>query len=699
MQMKTLKEGLIHHARAIKFGFPRTVFSSNQLIHLYSKSGQLTEAQKLFDEMPVRNVFSWNAIISAHVKGRDFEQANRLFEAATERDLVTYNSMLSGYISAVGHEMDAVELFMEMQSVHGSVKPDEFTLTIMLNLSAKICSVSFGRQLHSYMVKTGNDLNGFATSSLIDMYSKNESFGDALKVFSQVDQGVDLVSRNAMLAACCREGDLGLASDLFWREARLNDVISWNTLISAFTQNGLAEESVKMFVEMEKNGIRWSEHTFAGLLDACSTLKDVKLGKEIHGWVLKNGMISNPFLSSGLIDVYCKCGNMKYAESVYATGDVKNPFLITRMITGYSSSGSMPRARQLFDVLTEKNSVVWTALFCGYVKAQQCEAVFELLHEYRKEEQKEVLDPLIIVSLLGACALQSGLAPGKQAHSYMLRRGIKIDEKLASALIDMYCKSGNIGHAEKIFDRLIERDIVHYNIMIAGYAHSGHGDRAIELYHEMLEKSLRPDSVTFLALLSACRHCGLVELGEQYFHSLTLEHDVLPEIDHYCCMIDLYGRTNCLEKAIDFMKTIPSNMDAAIFGAFLSACKLNGKLQMVREVEEKLLTMEEGNGSRYIQLANLYAEHGHWDEMERIRRKMRGKEAKKLAGCSWLYVEDLVHVFTSGDTTHMKSDAIYSTLGFLTGELLEMADMGTEDCEGMRSLGGSTGRSAILDFC
>lgn len=674
--MRTLKEGLIHHAKAIKFGFfYPAVFSSNQLIHLYSKNGLLKEAQKLFDEMPERNVFSWNAIISAHIKVRDFAQARWLFDVATESDLVTYNSMLSGYVSVDGYEIDAVELFMEMHSTSDCIRPDEFTLTTMLNLAAKLCSVSCGRQLHSYMVKTGNDLNGFATSSLIDMYSKSESFGDAQKVFSQLGQMVDLVSKNAMLAACCREGDLGMASDLFRREPKLSDAVSWNTLISAFAQNGLAEESVKMFAEMGKSGIGWNEHTFSGLLSACSALKDVKLGKEIHGWVLKKGSISNPFLSSGVIDVYCKCGNMKYAELVYATGEVENSFSITRMIVGYSSLGSMSEARWLFDLLTVKNSVVWTALFCGYVKAQQCEAVFELLSEFRKQEQHKVIDPLIIVCVLSACALQAGLAPGKQVHAYILRRRIEIDEKLASALIDMYCKAGNIGHAGKIFDRLTERDLVHYNIMIAGYAHSGHGDRAIELYREILERSLRPDSVTFLALLSACRHCGLVEIGEKYFHSMTQEHNILPEIDHYSCMIDLYGRTNQLGKAIDFMKTIPNDLDAVIWGAFLNACKLNGKLQIARDVEEMLLSMEEDNGSRYVQLANLYAEHGSWAEMERIRRKMRGKEVKKLTGCSWLCVENAVHVFTSGDMSHTEAEAIYSTLGFLTRELFGMARM------------------------
>ncbi|KAG7976086.1 hypothetical protein I3843_06G131100 [Carya illinoinensis] len=667
--MRSLNHGLIYHVQAIKAGSIPTLFTSNQLIHLYSKHGLMREARRLFDEMPEKNAFSWNAIISAYIKSQNLAQARVLFNAASHRDLVTYNSMLSGYVSADGYETHALKLFIDMQSGCEGIRIDEFTLTTMLNLIAKLSVVSFGRQLHSYMVKSANDLSRFAVSSLIDMYSKCGCFEGAWWVFGGFDHGVvDLVSKNAMVAACCREGKLELASDIFWTESELNDTVSWNTLISGYAQIGYGEETLRLFVLMEKSGFRWNEYTFASVLSACSGLKSLKLGREVHAWVLKNGLCLNPFISSGIVDVYCKCGNIKYAESVHSAIESQNPFAITSMIVGYASQGNMVEARRLFDSLPEKNNVVWTALFSGYIRSQQCEAVFELLREFQSKEET-VPDALILVSLLSACAIQADLGPGKQIHAYLLRAGIEMDEKLVTALVDMYSKCGSVTFAERIVQRVTDRDSVLYNVMISSYAHHGHETEAIQLFKEMVERSVRPDAVTFLALLSACRHSGLVEQGEQFFHSMRTEYNILPEIEHYACMIDLYGRANQLEKAVALMKMIPIDLDAVIWGAFLNACRTNGNTAFAREAEEKLLESEGVDGARYVQLANVYAAEGNWDEMGRIRKKMRGKEVKKLAGCSWVYVQNRVHTFTSSDISHCKTDEIYRTLACLTEEL------------------------------
>ncbi|KAF5951628.1 hypothetical protein HYC85_009572 [Camellia sinensis] len=298
--MRSLKEGLKFHGRAMKAGFTPTIFTSNQLITLYSKHGLIEDAQKLFDEMLERNVFSWNAIIWAHIQTQNLSHAQSLFESTPEKDSVTYNSMLSGFVKTDGYETHALELFLKMQSTRDWVKIDDFTLTTMLNLTAKLCVPLLGRQLQSFMVKTGNDSNGGVV--------------------------VDLVSKNVMVAACCREGELEMARNLFWTRPELNDTVSWNTLISGYAQNGYEEEAIKMFYCMLTNGFQRNEHTFASVLSACSSLKHLKLCKEVHAWVLKDGMSSNPFISSGIVDVYCKCGNMKYAESVHAAIGMKIPF-------------------------------------------------------------------------------------------------------------------------------------------------------------------------------------------------------------------------------------------------------------------------------------------------------------------------------------------------------------------------------------
>lgn len=672
--MKSLRDVVVYHAHVIKAGFTSNIYALNQLIHFYSTHGLLQHAQKLFDEMPHRNVFSWNAIISAYIKAHKLAQARALLDSASHKDLVSYNSMLSGYVGADGYETEAIDLFIRMQSVREKVGIDDFTLTIMLNLASKLRVAIYGRQIHSYMLKTGNDGRLHAVSSLIDMYSKCGSFDDAWIVFSGSDDGkANSISRNAMLATCFREGKVDMGLNLFWENPELNDTVSWNTLISGYAQNGYVEKSLALFIQMVQKSVRWDVRTLASVLSACSSLKCLKLGKSVHAWVLKTGFIfSNQIISSAVVDLYCKCGYLKYAESVHARIGTNNPFLVASFISGYSYEGKIEEAQRVFDSLTEKNSVVWTALISGYLKTQQFEEVFNFFREYMNTKSLVIPDALVIISVLGACALQAALTLGKQIHAFILRMRLEVNEKLLSALVDMYSKCGNISYAEKIFLNVTDsdRDAVFYNVMVAGYAHHGFENEAFRLFQEMLKKNVKPDAVTFVALLSACRHRGLVQQGERFFRSMEEDHEILPESDHYACMVDMYGRANQLNKAVEFMTKIPiQNKDATIWGAFINACRVSGNTELAKEAEEELLKIDVNNGARYVQLANVYAAEGNWDEMGRIRKKMRGKEVKKLAGCSWIYVENGVHVFTSGDTSHPKSDAIYLALVCLDGKL------------------------------
>ncbi|KAH6780026.1 LOW protein: PPR containing-like protein [Perilla frutescens var. hirtella] len=670
--MRSLKEGLKFHAHAVKSGFLPRIITTNQLIDLYSKHGLTSDAHKLFDGMPDRNVFSWNTIINAYIRSRNLPKAKDLFDSSPLKDSITYNLMISGYARSDGCERDAIELFIQMQFEEDGARIDEFTLTTMLNLLAKLRVLRYGVQVHSFMVKSGNDQSGFSLSSLIDMYSKCGNFWDACRVVNgQCGKGmVDCVVKNALLAACCREGKMEIAREIFFNDPELNDDVSWNTMISGCAQNGLEEEAVELFKCMAKEGFRWNEHTFASLLAACSALKSLKLGKEVHAWVLKDGTCLNPFISSGIVDIYSKCGDMRSAENVLRRIGMSNIFAINSMIVRYSARGEMAEARKLFDSVAERNFVMWTAIISGYVKLQKCEDAFVLFHEYASEEMT-VPDAVILVSMLGACAVQASVDPGKQIHAYMLRIGITMDAKAISALIDMYSKCGFILHARRLFERVSIRDTIMYNVMISGCAHHGFEQDAIHLFEEMIGRGLHPDAVTFIALLSACRHGGLVEAGENYFLSMSKDYAIPPEIDHYACMVDLYGRANQLEKAVSFMEKMPIEPNSVILSAFLTACRTNKNLELAKMAEDKLLEIDGDNGSRYFQLASVYASGGKWDEKGRVMRTMRGKEVKKLAGCSWIQLGNGVHSFTSGDRSHSEAMAIYSTLGCLINELYD----------------------------
>ncbi|KAL0707292.1 hypothetical protein Bca4012_073718 [Brassica carinata] len=616
--------------------------------------------------MPERNVYSWNAMISAYVKSNDLKEANKLFRTVnSERDLVTCNTLLSGFAKTDGCESEAIEMFGEMQrKEEDGVWIDDFTLTTMLKLSAKLTNAFYGEQLHGVMVKTGNDASKFAVSSLVHMYSKCGKFKEVCNVFNgSCVQVIDGVAKNAMLAAYCREGDVERALSIFLRNPELNGTVSWNTLVWGYVQNGFEEEALKMAVRMEESALKWDEHTTAAVLNVVSSLKSLKIGKEVHGRVVKNGSYSNKFISSGIVDVYCKCGDMKYAESVHLLYGIGDLYSTSSMIVGYSSQGKMVEARRLFDSLSEKNLVLWNAMFLGYLKVCQPDSVLELAREFIAKDK--VTDSSVMVSILGACSLQASIEPGKEIHCHSLRSGTLMDKKLVTAFVDMYSKCGNVEYAAKVFDSSFERDTVMYNAMLSGYAHHGHDAKAFKLFEEMTEAGLKPDEITFISLLSACRHSGLVLEGEKYFKSMTEVYSISPEVGHYTCIIDLYGKTSRLDKAIELMRGIDQvEEDAVILGAFLNACNLNKNTELVKEVEEKLLEIDGCNGSRYIHLANSYASSGRWDEMRQIRNRMRGKELGKFYGCSWAYIDNQLHMFRSSDISHFRTEAIYSMLHF-----------------------------------
>ncbi|MQL75691.1 hypothetical protein Taro_008056 [Colocasia esculenta] len=647
-------------------GLGAAVVRCNRLIEAYFKKGLLQKARQMFDEMPERNVFTWNTMISGYVKNNDLGGARLLFDAAPERDPVTYNSLISGY-AREGCNGGAVELFAEMRQ-RGN-QPDQFTLTMMLNVAADMLDPYFGRQLHACVVKAWNDSDSFGMSSLIDMYSKCGCFSNAVEVFQGAGGNVDPVSKNAMVASCCREGRMDMAFDLFHGVTVSNDVVSWNTLISGCVQNGRAELALELFVGMWEDGVRWNEHTIASILGACSCLKWLNYGKQVHAWVLKNDMSSNSFISSGLVNFYCKCDELQYAEAVHAETCQGNVFAMTSMIVGHAGRGNMEEARRLFDSLDEKNSVALTALLSGYLQSQQYEAVFKHLREFIGKVETLIPDELVFVNVLIACSLQADLDHGRQVHAYMIRMGFKMEEKLGSALLDMYAKCGELKSATRIFENLSCRDRVIYNAMLAGFAHHGREKEALGLFEEMMSKGVRPDSVTFIAILSACRHGGLVEAGEKCFNAMKEDYGISSEIDHYSCMVDLYCRANQLDKAMSLIKNMPFEPDAIIWGTFLNACRTSGNTDVAKEVEEKLLRMEAHSGARYVQLANAFAAEGKWREVERIRGKMRGREAKKHAGCSWVHVDSRVNTFTSGDSSHSEADAIYAMLATMSAEM------------------------------
>lgn len=666
----------------------------NRLIGRYGNEGRLLEARALFDEMPDRNVYTWNAIICGHVRNGDLAGARALFDAAPERDAVTYNTMIAAYAArgGGGSAHAAAELFTVMRRSGGAARADEFTLTAMLKVAAALGDAALARQLHAAAVKAGADADGYGATALVDAYSKCGRFEEALLQAAPGGAGA-AAAKNAVLAALCREGEMEAAFEFFFSDgggaaAPPPEVVAWNTLIAGCVKNCLPSLALQLFGEMSERGIRWNEHTLVSILGACSALRSLILGKQAHAWAIKEEDLGqNTYVGAAVVDFYRRCGKLSSAENVHSATCRHNPFATTSMIAGLAGAGRLRDARRLYDSIpaaAAKNPAALTALLSTYFRQGLFDQAGELL---RDAWPSSTLDESLFVNLLAASAEQAELRRGKELHGRMVRAGFFPAEwRAGGALVDMYAKCGEIGAAGRVFERVPRKDLVLYNAMLAGLARHGRALEALQLF-EAMTAELRPDGATFTAVLSACGHAGLVDAGEKVFAGMTEVHGVSPELGHYCCMVDLYGRAGRVKEAAETVGRLPFRPDAVLWGALLDACRrLHSGAAGAREVGEKLLAAAGGgDGSRYVQVANAFAAEGQWAEVERIRREMRVSRARRAhgGGRSWVHVGGGAApcCFASGDRLHPHGGAIYETLATLHGEMAQAHEQEEEEEE------------------
>jgi pentatricopeptide repeat protein len=276
---------------------------------------------------------------------------------------------------------------------------------------------------------------------------------------------------------------------------------------------------------------------------------------------------------------------------------------------------------------------------------------------------------MTITSVLSACARLSALKHGKEIHHYIIRFWFESHVFVGSALIDMYSKCGSIEVARHLFDKLSERNIVSWNAMIAGYAMHGHGEDALSLFHQMQQADIDPDHITFIALLSACSHAGLIDEGWHYFISMSREYHITPKVGHYSCMVDLLGRAGRLDEAREFIDKMPFEPNADVWGALLGACRIHSNIELGKFVAERLFELQPENPGFYVVMSNIYAAAGRWEDVEKVRTMMKDRGLKRRPGCSWIEVKDKVHAFNVGDKSHPQSEEIYAMLDHLGGQM------------------------------
>lgn len=278
-------------------------------------------------------------------------------------------------------------------------------------------------------------------------------------------------------------------------------------------------------------------------------------------------------------------------------------------------------------------------------------------------------DAKTMAVLMSACAQLGSLSVAGQVHGFLKKGWVEMNCHVQNALTDMYAKCGSVSQAHILFMETRPKDIVSYNVMIIALAHHGHGRDTLELFNNMVQEGLQPDTVTFLGVLSACAHAGLVQDGKRYFEAMTKSYDIEQSPDHYACLVDLYGRAGLIEEAHCLVQTMPVKPHAGVWGALLNACRKHCHVEVGKIAARELIKIEPRNPGNYVLLANTLARSLRWDAVETVWQSLKGKGIDKTAGCSWVEVDSVRHQFLTGDFGHPNFDEIYVILENLYLEL------------------------------
>ncbi|OWM68767.1 pentatricopeptide repeat-containing protein At2g37320 [Punica granatum] len=366
-------------------------------------------------------------------------------------------------------------------------------------------------------------------------------------------------------------------------------------------------------------------------VSSCGSTRDLFGGIQFHCLAVKTGFFGNSYVGSSLITLYSRCGELENAHKV-------------------------------LDEMSVKNVVSWTAMISGYAQGWQVNACLKLYGSMRISGSEP--NDLTFVGLLAACMGSGALGQGRSVHCLTVRAGFNSHTHVANSLISMYCKCGDIKEALQVFRDMPSRDIVSWNSMIAGHAQFGQAVQANKLFEEMKQRNVKPDRITFLGILSSCRHAGLLELGRDYFNSMAM-HGVEPELGHYSCIVDLLGRSRKLEEARSFIERMPISANGVIWGSLLSSCRVHGGVWIGIEAAESRLVLEPRCAATYVQLANLYASVGYWDEAARVRKFMKDRGLRTCPGYSWIEISKKVHRFRAEDVSNDSRVHILSILDCL----------------------------------
>lgn len=481
-----------------------------------------------------------------------------------------------------------------------------------------------------------------------------------------LDQNNHLLSR--FIDSCSSLGFSDYAYSIFTHKSK-PDVYLYNTTIKALCQTDNPLNAVILYNKIQASALRPDNYSFPFVLKAVVKLSTIELGREIHCQTVGTGLDSDVHVVAALIQMYASCKCIYDARKVFDELSLRvwNVAVWNTMVAGYAKVGDLNNARALFELMTEKNVISWTTLIAGYAQMDQPNEAITLFRRMQVENVKP--DEIAMLAALSACAQLGAVELGEWIHNYIEQYGLNTIVPLNNALIDMYAKSGKIGKALQVFENMKNKSVITWTTMIAGLALHGLGREALDMFSRMERARVKPNEITFIAILSACCHVGLVELGHRYFNIMKSRYGIEPKIEQYGCMIDLLGRAGYLQEAEKLLRRMPFEANAAIWGSLLAASNIYGDVELGECALQHLIKLEPHNSGNYAILCNIYAILGRWNESGKIRKVMRDMGVKKMPGCSYIEVSKRVHEFVAGDTSHPDFDRLYQILCKINGQI------------------------------
>ncbi|KAF9598054.1 hypothetical protein IFM89_024041 [Coptis chinensis] len=647
------------HCLCLKSRHEADVSVGNSLVDVYFKTNNIEEGEKVFDEMVERNRYSWMLLIDGCMRD--------------------------------GLARQALELFVEMQMER--VTPNPFTFESVLAASAENM-VEMGMQAHTQVIKLGFEEMTIVGNSLVSMYFKSGLVNDATRVFESmenkdadswngmiagfVENGFDLealevfyrmrivgievsqFSFGKVIKLCANHRELSFARQLhgfvmkntYYFEAhiktslisaytkcnemddayclfstmyRFRNVVSWTSMVTGYLKNGEKEQAANVFCQMRREGVKPNHFTYSAILKAFPAVSPL----QIHAQVIKTNYDKDPSIGTSLLDTYIKLKMTKDAVTV-------------------------------FELIDEKDSVAWSAMLSGYAQVQNPEGAVKLFTEMLKEGIKP--NAFVLTSVISACTgPMASVEQGKQCHGISIKTGFYNTLCVSSALATMYAKRGNVESAQEVFKRQTDRDTISMNSMISCFGQHGYGRKALEIFKEMEALSL-VDSVTFINVICACTHAGLTEDGRRCFELMVYNYRIKPTMEHYACMVDLYGRAGRLKEAMDLITDMHFPAGANVWRTLLGACHVHRNLELGKWAGENLISLNPHDSAAYVLLSNIYAAAGEWQERAKVRKLMDERNVKKEAGYSWIEMKNKTHSFRAGDRSHPLTDRIYAKL-------------------------------------